>query len=346
MHDVYTGWTEALKQMGQHVMPFNLDDRLTFYEHAMMEVVGERYEEHPDVVRLSTGDRDLLMRKALTTEQAQELAVNGLYAMLYKTRPDVLLVISAFFLPLELFDLARRYGTKVVMLFTESPYEDGRQATYARHADVALLNDPMNLAHFQEITKAFYMPHAYRPSVHHVGLPVPEMECDFAFVGTGYRSRVGFLEAMNFGDLDVMLAGNWQLLEEDKSPLLQYVAHDPEECLDNERTADVYRSAKIGMNMYRREAERPELSVGLAMGPREVEMAACGLFFLRDPRPEGDQVLSMMPTFESPQEATEQLHWWLDRPGKRAQLVGEAREAIADRTFFNHAAQLMRLLDF
>lgn len=80
------------------------------------------------------------------------------------------------------------------------------------------------------------------------------------------------------------------------------------------------------------------------MGPREVEMAACGMFFLRDPRPEGDELLSMLPTFTSPQEASERLRYWLEHPTLRQELASKAREAIADRTFSNRAAELLRIL--
>lgn len=325
VHDVYVGWVEALRELGHQVLEFNLAERLTFYDAAMLE----------------TPDKQLL--KAVPTEKAQQLAVNGLYAALYKTRPDVLLLVSAFFYPAELLDLARSYGTKVVVLHTESPYEDGRQLAIAGHADLNLINDPTNLELFAARGRTVYVPHSYRPSAHRPGPVVDKLAADLAFVGTGYASRIAFLEAMDLTGLDVLLAGNWQQLDED-SPLRAAVAHDPDECLDNAQTVDVYRSAAVGLNLYRREAETPELAAGWAMGPREVEMAACGLFFLRDPRPEGDQVLPMLPTFDSPQEAGEQLRYWLARPEARRDVAEAARAAVADRTFTHRAAEMVRLL--
>lgn len=286
---------------------------------------------------------DTTFRTALSPEQATELAVDGIHAALYKVRPDVLLVVSGFFLPFEVYDRARSYGTRVVVIHTESPYEDARQLELAPHVDLNLLNDPQNIEMFHAVSRALYVPHAYRPSVHHPGPAKPDMVCDFAFVGTGYASRIGFLEAMDLQGLDVMLAGNWQQLGED-SPLRQYVAHDLEECLDNTTTADVYRSAKVGANLYRREAQAAHLVAGGAMGPREVEMAACGLFFLRDPRPESDEVLGMLPTFATPEDASEQLRWWLGHDSERQALAAKAREAISDRTFVNNAAALLQLL--
>jgi spore maturation protein CgeB len=333
VHDVYVGWVEALRELGQHVIEFNLDERLTFYERAMFDN-GDEFE------------------RALTGQQARELAENGLYATLYKTRPDVLLVVSAFFLSPHLLDLARAYGTRVVLLCTESPYEDGRQLLYAEHVDLVLLNDPANIDVFRNAAPSYYMPHAYRPAVHYPGAGIPELDFDFAFVGTGYASRVAFFEAMGLErlyyaeglEVDAVLAGNWQQLDDD-SPLRRYVGNDPTECLDNEQAADLYRSSKVGMNLYRREAERPELSHGWAMGPREVEMSACGMFFLRDPRGEGDEVLSMLPRFSSPEEASELLAYYLEHASARRRLAESARAAIADRTFTANALSMLRLLD-
>lgn len=329
--DVHNGWCEALRELGQQVVEFNTAERLTFYDSAMLEV-GRR------------DDGAVGLRKAVDHEQAIELALNGLYATLYKTRPDVLLSISGFFLHPEMLDHIRRQGTRVVIVHTESPYEDDRQLKLAPHADLNLLNDPQNIQRFADVAPALYVPHAYRPAIHHPGPAVPDLVCDLGFVGTGFPSRIQFLEQMNLDGIDVLLAGNWQQLDE-SSPLRKYVGHDIEECLDNTQTADVYRSARVGINMYRREAEAAHLTAGLAMGPREVEMAACGAFFLRDPRPEGDQVLGMLPAFTGPDDAAEQLRWHLDHPEVRTRLAGQAREAIADRTFANHAAALLRLLD-
>ena len=74
-------------------------------------------------------------------------------------------------------------------------------------------------------------------------------------------------------------------------------------------------------------------------------MAACQLFFLRDSRPESDELFPMLPTFSSPGEASELLRWWLAHPGQREEAAVVARAAVADRTFRHAAARLLELLD-
>ena len=112
----------------------------------------------------------------------------------------------------------------------------------------------------------------------------------------------------------------------------------------NNETIAVYRSTKMGANFYRTENTSGILS-GVAMGPREVEMAATGLPFLRDPRPEGDELFPMLPTFDSPGDFGEKLRWWLDHPKARQKAADGARSAVAVKTFRHTTAQFLRLLE-
>lgn len=324
--DCHVGYVEALRAAGQQVIDYPLGDALTFY----------------DSVLLPAGSH--MFRKALSGQQAIELAAGRLAGALYRVRPDVLLITSGFFADTDLLDRARRDGVTVVAVLTEQPYEHTRELDLARHCDVVLLTDPINIADFQQVTTAVHAPHCYRPTIHTPGPPDPVLACDLSFVGTGYASRIAFLERMDLDGLDVLLAGNWQQLTAG-SPLLRFVAAgSTEDCLSNSTAVDVYRSTRVGINLYRREAE-DNAARGWAVGPREIEMAAIGCFYLRDPRPEGNELLPMLPTFTSPEQASDQLRWWLAHPGMRETAALKAREAVADRTFDHNAATLLRLLD-
>jgi spore maturation protein CgeB len=287
----------------------------------------------------------------MSREQAIEQAISGLYSGCYLFQPDIVLVISAFFTPPAMLDVLRSRRHKVVLVHTECPYQDGDQLGRAAHADLNLLNDPVSLPAFRALgIPAEYAPHAYRPAVHKPGPVVPGLACDLSFVGTGYHSRIDFFETMNLQGLDVLLAGNWQLLKDrPRSPLAKYLSHDIDACLTNDEAVKVYNSSRAGINFYRRERDAahddaPVLD-GVAMGPREVEMAAAGCFFLRDPRPEGDEILPMLPVFASSAEAAGKLRWWLARDSQREDAARAAREAIEGRTFTSNAKMLLRLLD-
>lgn len=332
--DVHAGWAEALRGLGEQVVEYELDRRLTFFDMALVETGRSDGEGHPEV------------RKFVTREQAITMAADGLLGMVYRWWPDVVLCTSAFFTPPWVLDVVRSRKHKIVMLFTEGPYQTRAQLKMAEYATLSLVNDPCDIDQYREIAPAEYMPHAYRPALHHPGPAMPEMVCDLGFVGTGFPSRVRFFEAMDLDGLDILLAGNWQGLPE-ASPLRGYLAHEEDRCLDNEQTAEVYRSARCGINFYRREAETEDKHVagGWAMGPREVEMAACGLFYLRDPRPEGDELLPMLPSFTTPGQASELLRWYLAHPEQREKRAAAAREAVAGRTFESSARRLLALLD-
>ena len=334
VHDLYEGWTEALRELGEEVYTFNLGDRLTFYDAAFIEADGD-----------ADAEGRKYFRKAMPRQAAIETAADGIFRTLYKCWPHVVLMVSAFFTPPWMLDLIRDRGHKLVLLHTESPYQDDEQLIRAKCADINLLNDPVNLAAYQALgTPAAYMPHRYRPSVHYPAKPGAEKPYDLAFVGTGFPSRVKFFEQMRLDDLTVKLAGPWLDLPED-SPLRDWTATNPDGCLDNDEAAGIYRQSKCGINFYRREGEAAHEGEGWAMGPREVEMAACQLWFARDPRPESDETFPMLPSYGSPEEAADLIRWFTAHDSEREKRARAAYEAIADRTFTNAAKELMQILD-
>ena len=285
-------------------------------------------------------ERSKNAHEGMTTEDAVRLAVNAVERMAYRFWPDVILVTSAFYLPTETLDVFRDRGHTVVLLHTESPYEDDRQVARAVHADVNVLNDPTNIDRFPEGT--IYLPHSYDPEYHYPG---PSSDpSDFAMVGTGYPSRIKFLEAVDWTGLDATLCGNWQAVEDD-SPLIPLLGHDRSECYPNELAADLYRGTRSSLNLYRREAEHSGLVDGWAMGPREVELAACGAFYLTEARGENREVLPMVPTVDSPEDFADKLAWWLAHDTERQQVADQAREAVADRTFLNSARKLLQIVN-
>lgn len=337
--DVFNGWCEALRELGEQVEVYNLDDRISFFDSALVET-GESNEQGYQQVR-----------KMLAPHEVVQMAAENIWAVAYRWWPDVILGISAFFTPPFMLDVLRSRRHKVVLLHTESPYQDTEQLERAAHADLNLVNDPLNLAAYSGLGPAYYQPHCYRPKVHYPGSG--RYELDLAFAGTGFPSRREFFSRMNLDGLAVALAGGWPDLPED-SPLHQYLVDDEQtsggstiesmRCVDNTDVAEMYRVSKCGINFYRRESNTHDGDTcdGTAIGPREAEMAACGLFFLRDPRPESDELFPMLPAFASPEDASEQLRWWLAHDTQRELAAAAARKAIAGRTFDAAARRLIQ----
>jgi hypothetical protein len=90
----------------------------------------------------------------------------------------VIVIVSGFFITERLVGrCSKQRPHKVVLLCTESPYEDNVQfdRMMIGEPDVVLLNDPINLMRFREYhDNVWYSPHAYDPEIHFPGPPVDE----------------------------------------------------------------------------------------------------------------------------------------------------------------------------
>ena len=322
--DVARGWARGLADLGVQVRTFELDKLLDYFAYAYTDRNG-------DIV------------KAHTETEAIQLAAGQIKAACYDWWPDLVLVVSGFFMYPQLIDIMRDRHRHVVLLCTESPYEDEAQLQKAAWYDGVVLNDPTNLDAFAEVCDgpALYAPHAYDAAVHYRA--PAKHHADVSWIGTCYPSRAAFLEQVDWSGLDVSFGGNFKDAPES---LLRFVGHEPEECVDNDVTAEVYRGSLASFNIYRAETngQLSDSADGWAMGPREVEMARCGLWFARQSRPESDEVFPMLPTFSDPQELGDQLRWAIANPEARMMAVERAFAAVEDRTFPNNARALLQAL--
>ncbi len=323
--DVNHGIVDGLRANGVETVGVNFDDYLAFFVGAHIKRGGE-------------------FVAALEYEAAVRCAaVACIEAACYEFWPDIVVIVSGFFVPPEKYPLMRARGHKVVLWCTESPYEDERQLWMANSADVVVLNDPTNIDEFRKHNPdTFYIPHAYDPKIHYPGPAHPGLRSDFCFVGTGYPSRIDLLEKVDWSGLDpVIIGGNWTSVADD-SPVLPLLLSERGHCIDNTDTAVLYRSTLCSANLYRKEAMRDDHIDGWAMGPREVELAACETFYAREPRGESDDLFPMLPVFDTPTELGDIARWAKANPDLADAAAKQARDAIADRTFDNHVAQLLR----
>lgn len=324
--DVHDGIISGLRLNGCHVESYNANDRLHFFMHCLVP------------------DRNGQPHIAFDEGESIRLTTEWILPDVYRYWPDVIIFVSGFFVNPDVLPLLRSRGHHVVLWATEAPYEDDKQLRVAPAFDTVIINDPLTIDQYRAVNpRTWYLPHSYDPKRHRPGRPRRQFASDFGWVGTGFPSRVHFLEQVDFDGIDVCLGGNWQFIED--SPVNRWVRnpHGRKWMLNNETVA-VYRSAKVGANFYRTE-NTSGIEDGWAMGPREVEMAATGLFFLRDPRPEGDELFPFLPTFDSPEDFGEKLRWWLAHDDARTDAAAAAKAAVADRTFKNTTRRLLTRIE-
>jgi spore maturation protein CgeB len=324
--DVHHGLVKGLRQCGAEVGTVNLDARLALYAEAMIRKGRE-------------------IKYAFDNAEATAMANRSITFELYTFWPDIVIFTSAIFITPDVWAILGRRPPHTVAWFTESPYEDDRQMIVARHADTAIINDPTNLNLFRRQNhRTFHLPQSYDPDIHSPGSAVDRYRCDFGWVGTAFGSRYNFFRQVDWTGIDAKFGGHWTGID-GRTWLARRLVHPKTECMDNVDAVDLYRSAKMSANLYRREATHPDLAHGWAVGPREVELAACGTFMLRDSRPEGDELFPKAPIFESPAEFGDMIRWWSAHDSQREEVARVNREAIADRTFKNTAARLLELID-
>ena len=309
VEDVANGWVKGLKNAGHEIIDFDLGSKLAYFANANEYFLGNGNHTQED---------DAIM------------AAEVLAGSAWQHNPDVILVITGYYLPPAFYDIARRNGHKVILMVTESPYEDDRHLLQAKHCDAVILNDTKHLDEFNEICPTFYYGHGFDPDIHKPGPGKLELISEVSFVGTAFPERVIFLEKLDWTHIIVRLAGNWSRLAEG-SPLIDLVEDEYSESINNIDAVTLYQSSLMSFNLYRK--QHTHSYDGNSCGPREIEMAATGLFFLRETRPESDQLFPMLPTFQNPKELQEGIQYWIAHPDERNKRAEQARLAVADRNF-------------
>lgn len=264
-------------------------------------------------------------------------------------RADWVLVITGMYLHPDMLATLRWYGRpRVAVLFTESPYDDGRQLPLVPFCDVCWTQERRSLPAFREWCQAAgYLPVAYNAAVHHVAPADPEVPAhDVVFVGTGFRERIALLSSVDWMGLgiDLGLYGNWEYLPS-RHPLRRHVRA---KAIPNTQAVELYRRAKVGLNLYRTSTgwgrEAPPIAEGAAesLNPRAYELAACGVFSVSDWRPEVSEVFGdLLPTFRDPSDLGPLLMRWLADDVGRAQVQAQLPARVTAHTYVQRVEQMV-----
>lgn len=122
--DVYYGWADALRELGNEVLMYNLNDRLVFYSKALLP----KTDEHGNIVTDEQG-LPVVEQAVKSQKDAIVMSMQGLTHAAMTFWPDVILYVSGFFITGGMFQLFKLRKMKQVILHTESPYLSGRRAT-------------------------------------------------------------------------------------------------------------------------------------------------------------------------------------------------------------------------
>jgi spore maturation protein CgeB len=345
-YDVWHGYTDALRAAGHDVTDYRLDQRINRAGKFLHHCYEEAKADGQDVPVPTPGD-------------TLYWAGIWLLEMALRTQPDWVLVISGMYLVPDVVILLRRAGIRVAVLFTEGPYDHDRELEYARYADVVFTNERASVLGLKQANpNVAYLPHAYDPKRHHPhpngrgACPIcPPLKEEVAshevvFVGSAFRERVELLEAVDWTGIDLGLYGQWEDLSDD-SPLQPYLCGG---VVDNATTAELYRRAKIGLNLYRQlegwgAPGARRVGGAESLNPRAYELAACGAFTISDDRAEiEERFKGLVPTFATAEQLETCIRHWLAAP-QRAEVAAALTRAVAGHTFTDRATYLVDCLE-
>jgi hypothetical protein len=330
--DVYDGLLPALRAQGVEVVPYGLSYRIAraaSWLYTAWEASGLGPENKPT-------DADVAYQASLgALERALRLQV------------DWVLVVSAMFFHPDVAIMLRRAGQKVAALLTESPYNDDGEKRLLQWVDVAWTNERTCVEPYRQINpNVFYLPAAYDPSRHAPAADgADEDACashDIVFVGTPFPERVELLEAIDWTGINLGLYGLWDDELVENSPLRPFLH---EGIVSNEQAAELYRRAKIGLNLYRtsRDFEGGQHATGAeSLNPRALELASIGCFQISNWRAEIDEVFGpSVVTFFDPGDLESAIRVYLDNEYVRHSIAQEARRRVQGRTFDERAKQII-----
>lgn len=328
--DVETGVIDGLRAAGLEVGTYAFDARLQSSATYLEWVWKQSRKTDPHAAKPS----------------AQEIALHALGDLLPRAIAhgvDWVVVVSAMFVPRAFLDVLARAGLPVACLMTESPYDQGQELQWAAHADLVWTTERSSVEAFAGVTRARYLRHAWRTSVHTptAGADGDVPAHDVVFVGSCFDERAELLAGVDWTGINLGLYGNWQRLGS-RSKLRPFVKGSVTE---NARTAALYRRAKIGLNLYRSSmgwARRaPRITHAESLNPRAYELAACGCFHVSQARLEVGQTFgSLVPTFETSADLEAVLRTALADDDARMRASRQLRACVAMDTWPDRGRQM------
>jgi len=330
--DVWAGLSYGLKYHKVDLVHFRLDERIALESKHLYARWRQQKKSRPDLEKPSHGD--VLYQASV-----------GALEMALRHKVHVVFVVSAMFMHPAVIAMMKQAGLKVVVLFTESPYDLEAELKIAAMVDGCWTNERASVPAFKAVNpNSGYLPHGWHPERHAIAGPVPDTvpAHDVVFVGSGFAERIDWFNSIDWTGIDVGLYGTWKGLGLKK----QLTGCVRGAQIGNEYAAELYRNAKIGLNLYRgysrsREGRRTAV-YGESLSPRAYELAAVGAFHLSDYRKEVPEVFGeLVPTFRTPTEAAALIRLWLADDAGRMRVAAQLPACVAVASWERRAATVL-----
>jgi spore maturation protein CgeB len=330
--DVFNGLYHGLKYHDVEVFPYRLDQRYEASRAALHWLWRTKKKAQPDLPKPNAADLGYH-------------ASIGALEMALRQHVDVVLVVSGMLLHPDVLIMMKQAGLRVVVLFTESPYDHASEMKVAQIVDGGWTNERCVVNEFRKVNPRFgYLPHGWNPLVHRTDLPIDDSvpAHDVVFVGTAFRERVRWFNSIDWSGINLGLYGSWHGAK--LNP--QVRACVQEGPIDNSKAVLLYRRAKIGLNLYRTSqgwgVNAPSIAHAESINPRAYELAACGTFFLSDYRSESAEVFGdRVPMFRTPIEAAALIRTWLADEAGRTRLAAALPALVAQASWIDRTKTVL-----
>lgn len=337
-HDVAVGYCEALSRSGHDVGLYALDARLTAADRYLRQQLKIARANDP-TLPAAPGFGDI------TLKASEDLVLAAL-----RGRVDAVLVISGLYVNPNGLRLLRAARIPAGVIFTESPYQDEEQAEVAALVSCAWTNERTSVAPLQRANaRTWYLPGAYRAGFHQPAAPDPALPAhDVVFVGTYFPERIALLAAADWSGIDLGLYGSLDADMRRVPGWRRLKRHYRGGSMSNADATALYRRAAVCLNLNRTctwvDGARHVLTAE-SLNPRAYELAATGAFQVAQARAEVADVFgASVPTFDTPDDLAELVHFALSDPTWRRAMAAEARRRVAPHSFDARAAQVVAQL--
>jgi hypothetical protein len=331
--DVYEGLLYGLRHHGMVVDQYRLDTRIPASAYALRALWRQKKHSEPDLAK--PNQADIIYHAGV-----------GALEMALRLHADIVLVVSAMLLHPDIVGMMKQAGLRVVVLFTESPYDEEKEFRIAAMVDGGWTTERTSLPAFRAINPNMgYLQHGWHPEKHYVAArragDLPSH--DVVFVGSGFAERITWFNAIDWTGIDLGLYGNW---DEDLGLKPEVQACVKGKPIGNETASALYRRAKVGLNLYRRSKgwgrNVARITRADSLSPRAYELAACGAFHLSEDRAEVREVFGdLVPTFSTPLEAAALIRLWLKDAEGRARIAAQLPACVAESSWVSRAATVI-----